>query len=187
METCQDFAGGNSLPEALFIAFEVLAGRALPSAELARGVGQATIRAQIAHFMRWNMEAEVYEFIMARRGGGNTNPPLGSFVCKLAKFNAERDTPLVQSYVDCLYSDGQRMGDLEMLAFARLWDVVIIVCRSGVDPGYLYCRPEVVNGYRYGLRPALLVLHQPEFTYKGLIERQQRTSQHALRAALFTD
>ena len=36
-------AGGNSLPEALFIAFEVLAGRGVPSAELTRSIRQAPI------------------------------------------------------------------------------------------------------------------------------------------------
>ena len=55
-------AGGNSLPEALFIAFEVLAGRGVPSAELTRGVGQATIRAQIDEYMRMHPPEDVHRF-----------------------------------------------------------------------------------------------------------------------------
>ena len=63
-------AGGNSLPEALFIAFEVLAGRGVPSAELTRGVGQATIRAQIVEYMRTHMLEDVFRFYHGRLGGG---------------------------------------------------------------------------------------------------------------------
>ena len=70
VETDSGLVGGNSLPEALFIAFEVMAGRAVPSAELARSVGQATIRAQIAQYMRTHMLEDVFRFYHGRLGGG---------------------------------------------------------------------------------------------------------------------
>ena len=152
METDSGLVGGNSLPEALFIAFEVMAGRAVPSAELARSVGQATIRAQIAQYMRMHMLVDVFKFMTKKPD---------------AVFNAELHTRAVLEYVDCLDAwslDSKKMGEMELLAAARMQDVPIVVCRSDVDAGYLTIG-HVVNGYRYGLRPTCYVLQQHESTY----------------------